>query len=212
MNVSAKFITVEGGEGVGKSTNLALIEALLRERGVDVLVTREPGGTGLGERLRELLLSVGDDAPVPLAELLLIFAARAQHLKQVIEPALARGQWILCDRFTDATYAYQGYGRELGVHQIGALENLVQGPLRPDITVLLDVDPEVGLSRATARGELDRFELESQRFFARVRSGYLARAAQNPLSWLVVDAGQDLAAVQTELRHRLVAWLDNQRP
>lgn len=208
MTPLTRFITVEGGEGVGKSTNLALLEAMLCDRGIDVVVTREPGGTQLGERLRTLLLAVGEEGPAPMAELLMIFAARAQHIERVIAPALARGQWVLCDRFTDATYAYQGYGRELGTDTIEVLENLVQGDLRPDLTVLLDVDPEIGLSRAGARGELDRFELENQRFFQRVRSGYLARAARRPQNWLVVDAEQPLDAVQADLTSHFGAWLD----
>lgn len=208
-NRRGRLITLEGGEGVGKSTNLALIETLLRDRGLDVCVTREPGGTPLGEALRSMLLSAEHAGPVPLAELLMMFAARAQHIATVIEPALARGQWVLCDRFTDATYAYQGYGRGLDLEAIATLERLVQGDLRPELTVLLDVDPGIGLARAEARGDLDRFELESERFFARVRAGYLERADADPGRWCVIDAGQPLETVQSDLRGRMENWLDD---
>ncbi len=213
MADTARFITLEGGEGVGKSTNLALIEQLLRARGLDVVVTREPGGTRLGEQIRAVLLATGDgndtDNPCPLAELLLIFAARAQHLETVIEPALARGQWVLSDRFTDATYAYQGAGRGLDVDAIATLERLVQGVRKPDLTVLLDVDPDVGLHRAAARGSLDRFEQESAQFFRRVREGYLTRARGEPGKWCVVDAGQPLEAVQAALKAQFLEWIDH---
>ena len=202
-----RFITVEGGEGVGKSTNMALIQRELTARGIDVCVTREPGGTALGEALRGLLLEDGA-GPVPLAELLMMFAARAQHIDKVIEPALAAGQWVLCDRFTDATYAYQGAGRGMDVAAIATLEQLVQGALRPDLTVLLDVDPCIGMSRASARGELDRFEQESLVFFSRVRDAYLARANATPERWCVIDAGQPLSEVQTALSAGLSAWLE----
>lgn len=207
----ARFITVEGGEGVGKSTNLTLIEGLLRERGIDVCVTREPGGTPLGERIREWLLAPGDKGPVPMTELLLIFAARAQHLATVIEPALNQGRWVLCDRFTDATFAYQGYGRQLGTEAISILETLVQGDRRPDLTFLFDVDPDVGLGRASNRGQLDRFEQESRRFFSAVRQGYLARAELDPARWRIIDAGQPLEGVQQVLSKTLSAWCDDEQ-
>jgi len=202
-----KFITLEGGEGVGKSTNLTAIETLLRSRGVDVCVSREPGGTALGEAIRELLLSPGDSSPLPKAELLLVFAARAQHIDAVIEPALAAGQWVLCDRFTDATYAYQGYARELPLEMIAALEQLVQGQLRPDLTVLLDLPPTVGLERAAQRAQLDRFEQETQTFFDCVRRGYLARAQAEPQRWLIVDAAQSLPQVQADVARKLGEWM-----
>lgn len=207
MTSPGRFITVEGGEGVGKSTNLAFVEALLRARGIAVCVTREPGGTALGERLRELLLATDIEAPVPMAELLMIFAARAQHLATVIEPALAAGEWVLCDRFTDATFAYQGYGRGLDRAAIARLEDLVQAGRQPDLTLLLDLDPDIGLSRANARGELDRFETEERDFFRRVRGGYRDRAAANPARWRVIDASQSLDAVQQDLTEQLNAWL-----
>lgn len=202
-----RFITIEGGEGVGKSTNLAFVEQFLMDRGLSVLVTREPGGTELGERLRALLLEHMHDAPVPMAELLMIFAARAQHLTTVIEPALVRGEWVLCDRFTDATYAYQGAGRGVDVAVIEQLEALVQGCRRPDATLLLDVVPEMGLARAGRRGSLDRFEREEVEFFERVRQGYLNRSRRDPGRWRVVDAGQSLDCVQTDLAHALTGLL-----
>lgn len=207
MTQRGKFIALEGGEGVGKSTNLAHIESTLVHRGVDVCVTREPGGTALGEALRDLLLSDGDRAPLPTAELLLIFAARSQHIEAVIEPALAAGKWVLCDRFTDATYAYQGHGRALPLEMIGALEQLVQRDLRPDITVLLDVPPAVGLQRASQRAQLDRFEQEDPSFFERVRQGYLERARSAPERWMIIDAGQTLERVQEQLSDQLDAWM-----
>jgi len=205
--ITPKFITLEGGEGVGKSTNLALIESCLVDQGLDVVVTREPGGTLLGEKLRGLLLDTNGSSPVPMAELLMVFAARAQHLEQVILPALAEGAWVLCDRFTDATYAYQGYGRQMDTAAIEALEHLVQQAFRPDLTVLLDVDPEIGLARAAERGELDRFEMENLPFFRRVREGYLDRARRQADAWIVVDAGEELEQVQVTLKRKFADWL-----
>jgi len=199
MNVRGKFITIDGGEGVGKSTNRSYLADALRARGVRLRLTREPGGTELGERLRDLLLTTEGDAPVPATELLMIFAARAQHLARLIEPALAAGEWVLCDRFTDATFAYQGAGRGLDTTFISALETLVQGDRQPDLTVILDVDPEIGMQRAVARGELDRFEQESLPFFRRVRAAYLTRAKAAPQRYRVVDAGQPLVQVQRDL-------------
>lgn len=199
MNARGKFITIDGGEGVGKSTNRSYLACALRERGVNLRLTREPGGTDLGERLRDLLLTTEGEPPVPATELLMIFAARAQHLARFIEPALAAGEWVLCDRFTDATFAYQGAGRGLDTAFISALETLVQGDRHPDLTVILDVDPEIGMQRAVARGELDRFERESLPFFHRVRGAYLARAEAAPERYRVVDAGQPLALVQRDL-------------
>ncbi|KAA1193147.1 dTMP kinase [Pseudohalioglobus sediminis] len=193
------FITVEGGEGVGKSTNIAFLERHLRERDIDLVLTREPGGTALGEDIRELLLRPRDEAVAPSAELLLVFAARAQHIARVVEPALAAGRWVLCDRFTDATYAYQGGGRELPVAMIRELERLVQGELRPDYTLLLDAPVEVGMSRATERGELDRFEQEQVAFFERVRATYLQLAEESSGRYRVIDASLPLAQVQAQL-------------
>lgn len=194
-----KFITIEGTEGVGKSTNLAYVHSWLQQRGIEVVVTREPGGTPLAEQIRELLLARRDEQVDETAELLLVFAARAQHLQQVIKPALSRGAWVLSDRFTDATYAYQGGGRGLNTATIAQLEQLVQADLRPDLTLILDIDVELGLNRAKARGELDRFESEAVAFFERVRAVYRQRAAVAPERYAVVNAGQELDAVQRDI-------------
>lgn len=193
------FITVEGGEGVGKSTNMAFLAAQLQDSGVDLLVTREPGGTQLGEELRALLLEVRDEPVSAMSELLLIFAARAQHINAVIEPALAEGRWVLCDRFTDATYAYQSGGRGMAAEQVRTLEHLVQASLRPDCTLLLDAPVEVGMERARGRGELDRFEREESDFFERVRATYLQLAQEGSGRYRVIDASRPLAEVQAEL-------------
>jgi dTMP kinase len=191
-----KFITLEGGEGVGKTTNLAFIKDYLQQHGIPVAVTREPGGTALAEKIRHLLLDKGSETITEPAELLLVFAARAQHLKHVIEPALARGEWVLSDRFTDATYAYQGGGRNMRAGTIEWLENLVQGNLRPDLTVLLDAPVEIGMDRARERGAFDRFESEKISFFERVRRAYLLQAELHPERIKLIKANQSLADVQ----------------
>lgn len=199
MTARGLFITVEGGEGVGKSTNIVFLEEQLKQKGIELLVTREPGGSKLGEDLRQLLLAVGDDPVVPMAELLLLFAARAQHISTRIEPALAAGQWVLCDRFTDATYAYQCGGRGLERSAVGALEKLVQGELRPDCTLLLDAPVSTGMARARSRGELDRFELEEIAFFERVRRTYLDLAERSSGRIRIINASQPLEQVQKQL-------------
>jgi dTMP kinase len=199
--VKPKFITLEGGEGVGKTTNLAFIEDYLRGQGLPLLRTREPGGTALGEKVREILLH--SDAVDAMAELLLVFAARAQHIQTVIRPALERGEWVLCDRFTDASYAYQGGGRGISVETIGFLEHCVQGALRPDLTLLLDTPVAVGMARARARGPQDRFESEADTFFERVRNAYLDRMAAEPERIRVIDASKDLPEVQVAIASAL---------
>ena len=204
--MTGRFITIEGGEGAGKSTAQTFLAEKLTAQGIPVLQTREPGGTPLAEAIRRNLLSVDEEAPVEMAELLLVFAARAQHLTKVIEPALSQGQWVLCDRFTDATYAYQGAGRGLSAELIGRLESLVQGGRAPDTVILLDMPPEIGMARARARGALDRFEQEEQAFFERVRQGYLDRAARFPDRYIVVDAAQDLGGVQKSLEAAMRNW------
>ncbi|WCR43554.1 dTMP kinase [Stutzerimonas stutzeri] len=193
------FVTLEGPEGAGKSTNREYLADRLRARGLDVVLTREPGGTPLAERIRDLLLTPADEPMAIDTELLLVFAARAQHLAQVIRPALARGAVVLCDRFTDATYAYQGGGRGLPLERIEQLETFVQGDLRPDLTLIFDLPVEVGLARAAARGRLDRFEQEGMCFFEAVRSAYLQRAEAAPSRYRVLDAGQPLSAVQRDV-------------
>lgn len=202
------FITLEGPEGAGKSTNREYLAQRLRDRGLDVVLTREPGGTPLAERIRELLLAPADEPMNSDTELLLVFAARAQHLAQVIRPALARGAVVLCDRFTDATYAYQGGGRGLSSQRIEQLESFVQGEMRPDLTLIFDLPVEVGLSRAAARGRLDRFEQEGLGFFEAVRSTYLNRARDDRQRYRIVDASQSLTAVQQDLDELLPEVLE----
>ncbi len=194
-----KFITLEGGEGVGKSTNIQFIKEFLQARNIPVISTREPGGTPVAEAIRELLLQQHNESFSKQSELLLMFAARAQHLSQVIQPNLKKGIWVLCDRFTDATYAYQGGGRKLDKDTIAWLENLVQGDFRPDLTLLLDAPIEVGLNRAKARSALDRFESEKIIFFEAVRSVYLDRAQQFPERIKIIKANQTLVDVQKDI-------------
>ncbi|EXJ11367.1 MULTISPECIES: dTMP kinase [Nitrincola] len=206
MSQKGLFITLEGVEGVGKSTNLQYIHALLLdELQVPVMVTREPGGTPLAEELRSVLLQPRAEHVNELAELMLMFAARAQHLHERILPSLRQGTWVLCDRFTDATYAYQGGGRGMNTDVIASLEQLVQGDVRPDLTFLLDLPVEVGLARAQARGEMDRFESEQRTFFERVREGYLKRAQLEPDRFIIIDAQPPLVAVQAQIRQALLS-------
>lgn len=193
------FITVEGVEGVGKSTNLACIAERLEAAGINVVLTREPGGTPLAEDIRQLLLAPRAEKVANETELLMMFAARAQHIAEVILPALNNGSWVLCDRFTDATYAYQGGGRQLAIEKIAILEQLVQGDLRPDCTFLLDAPIEIGMARARKRAALDRFEQEQLSFFERVRSHYLTMANAEPQRYRVIDASQDLPVVQQQV-------------
>ena len=197
--IRGKFITLEGGEGVGKTTNLAFIKNYLQQHNIPVVVTREPGGTALSEKIRHLLLDNDSETISEPAELLLIFAARAQHIKHVIEPALAQGSWVLCDRFTDATYAYQGGGRNMRVSTIEWLENLVQGNLRPDLTLLLDAPVEIGLERAQKRAAFDRFESEKISFFEQVRRAYLLQLELHPERIKLIKANQPLVDVQKAL-------------
>jgi len=203
-----KFITVEGIEGVGKSTNLRYIQNFLTEKGIDLVATREPGGTPVAEAVRELLLDVRHTDMVSDTELLLMFAARAQHIQELIKPALAQGQWVVSDRFTDATYAYQGGGRGVSIERISELEQWVQGDLRPDMTLILDADPKIGLARVASRGEdTDRFEQEKVDFFHKVRSVYLRQAGLAPERYAIIDASQSLAAVQAQLSDTLQVFL-----
>lgn len=211
MSQRGVFLSIEGGEGVGKSTNIRCLEVWLQEQGVSYQLTREPGGTPLAEAIRSLLLEHHQEAMTAAAELLLIFAARAQHIQQVIEPALARGDWVLCDRFTDATYAYQGGGRKMPELAIAQLESLVQGELRPDITLLLDAPVDVGMARAGRRGELDRFEREELAFFERVRRCYLARAAAEPDRFRVINTNRPLAEIEQDLLAIMMATVEEFR-
>lgn len=205
--IEGKFITLEGGEGAGKSTSREFIVELLSAREIPFVQTREPGGTALSESLRSLLLAKEGTSPSVEAELLMVFAARAQHLHEVIEPALVRGTWVLCDRFTDATYAYQGYGRGFDLSAISQLELMVQKGRNPDLTLLFDLDPEIGLERATKRAELDRFEQEELAFFKRVRKGYLDRAETND-RFVTIDAAKSVSEVQTSIHAALESFFE----
>ena len=198
-----KFITIEGTEGVGKTTNMAYVQQQLQNAGKSVTVTREPGGTIIGEKIRELLLDARNNDLVDDTELLMMFAARAQHIHQVIEPALKTGSWVLCDRFTDATYAYQGGGRGIDTDRIAMLESWVQGALRPDMTLLLDISVKTGLTRASQRSTPDRFEKEQHSFFERVRQAYLDRANNDPQHYRIIDASQSLDVVQEQITQAL---------
>lgn len=200
-----KLITLEGGEGVGKSTNLAFVKQYLESAGVELVVTREPGGTEVAEKIRTLLLTPSDEPITELAELLLVFAARAQHVEQLIKPALERGAWVLCDRFIDATYAYQGGGRAMDLGVIATLERLVLADTRADLTLLLDLPVEIGMARASARAALDRFEQEQLSFFEAVRHTYLARAKAEPDRVAIIDASPALDDVQAQIEQALKA-------
>ena len=203
------FITVEGGEGAGKSSNLDFVRCYLEQRGKQLVVTREPGGTLLGESIRALLLDQRNSEITDDTELLLMFAARAQHIAAVIRPALENGKWVLCDRFTDATYAYQGGGRGIAEQRIAVLEQWVQQELRPDLTLLLDIPVQQGLVRAGQRSTPDRFEREQIAFFERVRAAYLEQAQRYPERYRVIDASQPLDVVQQLLAEVLAAWLES---
>ena len=196
-----KFITVEGVDGAGKSTQVAVIEKALRDRGIDLVRTREPGGPRAAEKIRELLLT---EPMSPKCELMLMFAAREENLDKIIRPALAKGQWVLCDRFTDASYAYQGYGRGRSIEEIRTLENFVHPDLKPDLTVLFDVPTEVAAARLSRK--LDRFEKESQDFHRRVREGYLRMAKAEPERFYVVDGTQMPEQISAQLREVFAQW------
>ena len=202
-----RFITVEGIEGAGKSTQMEVIGEFLGARNIPVVMTREPGGTHLGEAVRELLLNPDNHGMATDAELLLVFAARAEHLHKVIRPALESGDWVLSDRFTDATYAYQGGGRGIAQARIGALEEWVQGSLRPDLTLLLDVPVEAGMARIAKRGQPDRFERENREFFQRIRDNYLQRATAEPRRFRRIEAGAPLEQVSREVLEAIGALL-----
>jgi dTMP kinase len=211
--VQGRFITFEGGEGVGKSTQIRRAAAWLEAAGVEVVLTREPGGTPRAEQLRRILLEPTAEPMPESCELLVMFAARASHLANLIEPAVARGAWVLCDRFTDATYAYQGGGRGLPVADIDALVRIVHLRRQPDLTVLLDAPIAIGMARARARNGTDgpdRFESERSEFFERVRQSYLQRAARESARFRVIDASGELEHVELAIRavlHQLLATM-----
>lgn len=201
------FITIEGVEGVGKSTNIALIESLLRSREISYITTREPGGTDLGEKIRQLLLDKDNTSMTDMAELLLVFAARVQHIEQLIKPALTRGDWVICDRFTDSSFAYQGYGRGIDLGIVNSVAQVSLGDFTPDLTLLLDLPAELGLGRAGKRGALDRFEQEDISFFKRVRQGYLERAGRSK-RFKVVDASKSIEVVQSQITRLMTEWIE----
>lgn len=201
--MSGVFITFEGVEGGGKTTNIHFIAERLKKEGKQILVTREPGGTDVGEAIRDILLSKKLPAMHQETELLLMFAARAEHLQKKILPALAQGVWVLCDRFTDASYAYQGGGRGIEIERIATLERWVQGECRPDYTFLFDLDAKTGLSRAKNRGETDRFEQEDIDFFNRIRAKYLQMAEQHSHRYRIINAEYDLLQVQGQISEKL---------
>lgn len=203
MRPRGRFITFEGIDGAGKSTQIEVVAHALRNRGIDFVITREPGGTPLGESLRSLILH---EAMGVAAETLLLFAARAEHLQRVIRPALAAGSWILCDRFTDATYAYQAGGRGMPVEGIAQLEHWVHADLQPDLTLLLDVPPEIAAERLARARHADRFEAEQVEFFAAVRRAYLARAAAHPQRFIVIDATQPADVIGARLTELMQRW------
>jgi len=207
--MTGKFITIEGIEGAGKTTCIQVVTEVTERQGISAIHTREPGGTDLGEDLRNLLLGHKHTGMSDDAELLMMFAARAQHIAQKIQPALDVGKWVLCDRFTDATYAYQGYGRGIPLQKISDLENWIQGALRPDLTLLMDLPVEVGMERAGKRSAPDRFESEAWDFFERIRKGYLSIAAEQPSRVKVIDASQDLANVQAQIRAAMEAFVNS---
>jgi dTMP kinase len=204
---TGKFITLEGVEGVGKTTNLTYIQSWLESHDIPLVITREPGGTELGEDIRKLLLGHAHDGMSGDTELLLMFAARAEHLDKIILPALQRGDWVLCDRFTDATYAYQGGGRGIDRHRIAAMEQWVQRDLRPDLTILLDLPVDIGLQRAGERSEPDRFEKEHRQFFEKVRDTYLELVSISPERYRIIDASVPLEQVQQQIATVLEDYL-----
>ncbi len=206
-----RLITLEGIEGAGKTTQRQVLSQHLQARGIDVCLTREPGGTPMAEKIRALLLDLNSPRMAADTELLLMFAARADHLANTIRPALARGQWVLSDRFTDASYAYQGAGRGVAVDRIAALEQWTQGELRPDLVLLLDLPAELGLKRAGSRGARDRFESEALDFFSRARQCYLQRAALYPQRYRIVDAGAAPEKVSRQVLEAVGKFIETDR-
>ena len=205
--MASSFISIEGGEGAGKSTSIEYIKQKLEACGIECLVTREPGGTPMAEDIRQLLLQHRDEVVDPYTELLLMFASRRQHVQNVIRPALASGKWVICDRFTDASFAYQGFGRGLDKEFISSLKRWVHGDLNPNMTILFDLDIAIGMARAGKRSDFDRIETETMSFFERVRQGYLTQAKAEPQRYRVVDASQSIAGVERQLDHFLAPLL-----
>lgn len=205
-----RFITLEGVEGVGKTSNISFIKSYLEKKNIELVLTREPGGTPMAEEIRQVFIKPREELVAENTELLLMFAARAQHIEGLIKPCLDSGGWVLSDRFTDASYAYQGFGRGLSVESIEMLETLVQKTLRPDLTILLDLPVAIGLERAKKRGEADRIESEDVAFFEKVRNGYLFRVENDPKRFAIVDASQSLEKVQSEIGSILDKFLQKE--
>ena len=204
-----KFITVEGIEGVGKSTNIEFLSKLIEKEGFDVLVTREPGGTPMAERIRQMLLEHGDEPLPDIAESLLFFASRSLHIDNAIRPALAAGTWVVCDRFTDASRAYQGVARGLGLDKINRMAQWVQGDLEPDLTLLLDAPVATGMQRTKQRGAADRLDSEEAAFYERVREGYLGLAAAEPQRFAVIDASREITQVQADITRAMARLIND---
>lgn len=200
MTRRGRFITIEGVEGVGKSTNIDFVQSLLDQHNIAYVSSREPGGTPLAEKIRDLLLDKSHQEMTSITELMLMFSSRVQHVEVLVEPSLKKGTWVVCDRFTDSTYAYQGGGRGVDEGLIKQVDDLALNGYKPDITLLLDLPVEIGLSRAEQRGELDRFESESKTFFENVRNGFLRRAEAEPERFIVVDASQPIEQVQNDIK------------
>ena len=205
--MASSFISIEGGEGAGKSTSIEYIKQKLEACGIECLVTREPGGTPMAEDIRQLLLQHRNEVVDPYTELLLMFASRRQHVQNVIRPALASGKWVICDRFTDASFAYQGFGRGLDKEFISSLKRWVHGDLNPNMTILFDLDIAVGMVRAGKRSDFDRIETETMSFFERVRHGYLTQAEAEPQRYRIVDASQSITGVEQQLDQFLAPLL-----
>ena len=201
--MAGKFITNEGSEGVGKSTNIEFISKYLKSRDITTLETREPGGTKIAEEIRQLLLTTKGETVPEIAELLLFFAARSFHVENLIKPAINQGHYVICDRFSDATVAYQGYGRGFNIQDINTIASWVHEKMQPDLTILLDAPAEIGMQRAKQRGTMDRMESEDISFYERVRNGYLTLASEHKERFVVIDASQALKSVQTEIAFHL---------
>ena len=201
--MAGKFITIEGSEGVGKSTNIEFISKYLKSRDITTLETREPGGTKIAEEIRQVLLTTNGETVPEIAELLLFFAARSFHVENLIKPAINQGHYVICDRFSDATVAYQGYGRGFNIQDINTIASWVHEKMQPDLTILLDAPAEIGMQRAKQRGTMDRMESEDISFYERVRNGYLTLASEHKERFVVIDASQALKSVQTEIAFHL---------
>lgn len=201
--MAGKFITIEGSEGVGKSTNIEFISKYLKSRDITTLETREPGGTKIAEEIRQVLLTTKGETVPEIAELLLFFAARSFHVENLIKPAINQGHYVICDRFSDATVAYQGYGRGFNIQDINTIASWVHEKMQPDLTILLDAPAEIGMQRAKQRGTMDRMESEDISFYERVRNGYLTLASEHKERFVVIDASQALKSVQTEIAFHL---------